>query len=1115
VLKPIKFKLIFTIVFLFFISITPQVIHSINLEAPNVQKILVEPDESKIFTTISIGNKTYIYDVELARNLKEAGIEFSLQDLVDYSNVTEISLLVKYKKITHTGASSLLAFVTDATGIPLTETDKTTVNQISSSASSVGGKLVDKYETIPYVSVDPPVNKLKEFVSKLPSKIEKVYVDSKVNVLLDKSVPIIKNPAKQTIIEQTYGKLDGSGMKIAILDTGIDKTHPDIDDLDDDSNTNDPKIIAEKSFVGDNDPSDRFGHGTHCASIASGTGQASNYKYVGVAPKAKLLNGKVLDDYGSGMYSDIISGIEWAVNNDADVISMSLGGPGTNEPLEDAVKMAIERGVVVVAAAGNSGEGGWQTIDMPGVVKEVITVGASNSSDLIAAFSSRGPTNDLLVKPDVVAPGVKICAANVAGGYIDVNFQDRKTCGNDKYISLSGTSMATPHVAGAVALIKQAHPAWTPDMIKSALMLTSKDLGLSSYDQGSGRIDVYNTVDAQLIVTPQTVNFGLLSSSFLSSSIEIKNIRSVPYGIHISAEKVKNVIHENSYDAISQFSDNDFCLNPNDQKDISFHLNATLLSTGYYSGYLRIDVFDNCEFDSASKRLNIPLGFSKLKNVTVNYITPQIFAPDELKFHDTIFVYGPGKIEFKSIYSQETSETFFATEEEFDVLVVFMAENKYGISEYGPLYGDKWKLSHIVKKADLKNKNSISLTFDESIGRKIQTNVNDIFASRNMKNYFVESIFGLGKSYQSFGHGSFDTSDYPIIKEWYVTVNADDSLYSTNYGIRLSVSGKKYGESFASSSEFMIIPMIFYYPFTNLQASIPQSQLRMIDVNFYDSFKDTNVLDFGINSYIPEQNFIYIPASFLNYPPTEKKIYVRDNQYCPNCNYLFYVGYENFTAGFPDMPFFEALFYNGGNYPGLTSLPQKINVMEKPFTLNITTDYDILPKGLLFKLYDKYGKIVNFATRKDILKVTKPDGTTVSSQGPHWKIDCSSSDIGTCQVGDYVILWKVYDVIKDQNVSIKTRANWNGNKWTVLENIELGCDIPDSTECSVSSMCSCSVNNCNSGWIRARLPDEREFVKYFTDGKASFNSGSTKGTTTVYISCLDDAKEYSYSFSVV
>ncbi|MEU9407497.1 S8 family serine peptidase [Streptomyces sp. NPDC048281] len=271
----------------------------------------------------------------------------------------------------------------------------------------------------------------------------------------------------------------GKGVKIAVLDTGIDTQHPDLKG----------QVVASKNFSTSPDLKDRIGHGTHVASIAAGTGAGAQGKYTGVAPGAKILDGKVLGDDGSGDDSSIIAGMDWAAAEGADIVNLSLGStdlPGS-DPLENELdKLSEQKGILFVVAAGNEGDLGERTVDSPGSAPDALTVGAVDGKDKLAYFSSLGPTADNTLKPDVTAPGVDITAAAAPGSEV-VNEEGEKPAG---YVTLSGTSMATPHVAGAAAILKQEHPDWTFARLKAALMGSAKGGAYSAYQQGAGRIQV-------------------------------------------------------------------------------------------------------------------------------------------------------------------------------------------------------------------------------------------------------------------------------------------------------------------------------------------------------------------------------------------------------------------------------------------------------------------------------------------------------------------------------------------------------------------------------------------------------------------------------------------------
>ena len=320
--------------------------------------------------------------------------------------------------------------------------------------------------------------------------IDKIWLDAKVKASLDVSVPQIGAP------EVWKAGYDGTGVKVAVLDTGVDTGHPDLAG----------KIAGSESFVPDETVQDGFGHGTHVASTIVGSGAASNGRFKGVAPGAQLLVGKVLDNTGSGQASWIIAGMEWAAHSGAKIVSMSLGGTasGASDVLSETVDdLSASTGTLFVIAAGNAGPG-EQTVGTPGIADTALTVGAVDKSDKLASFSSRGPrTGDFAVKPEITAPGVSITAARAAGTTMGTPF-------DDNYTTASGTSMATPHVAGAAALVAQAHPDWTGEQIKEALASTAKtNADNSVFEQGDGRVDAVRAVEQDVFATP-TLSFGKL-----------------------------------------------------------------------------------------------------------------------------------------------------------------------------------------------------------------------------------------------------------------------------------------------------------------------------------------------------------------------------------------------------------------------------------------------------------------------------------------------------------------------------------------------------------------------------------------------------------------------------
>lgn len=348
----------------------------------------------------------------------------------------------------------------------------------------------------------------------------------------------------------------GESVGVAILDSGLARNHGDF------SKARGRRVVASRNFTNEgsrNNVNDGYGHGTHVAGIIAGNGRRSvemgyDTTFEGVAPEAKLIIAKVLKSNGSGLISDVIEALEWVVANkgryNIRVVNMSLGLPPADpwqyDPLCQAVENAAMNRLIVVVAAGNygffNGQNLYGSIASPGLSPSAITVGASDMrgtpdrqqdanghNDNVAFFSSRGPTAwNGLAKPDLIAPGVEIIATYAPGSLLGYAYPDRivdpceygsSACGanNADYFQMSGTSMAAPVVAGAVALMVQANPNLTNNEAKAILMLSAQPLldessdvacyddpgwrdnsaclALNAIEQGSGLLNVPGAVD--------------------------------------------------------------------------------------------------------------------------------------------------------------------------------------------------------------------------------------------------------------------------------------------------------------------------------------------------------------------------------------------------------------------------------------------------------------------------------------------------------------------------------------------------------------------------------------------------------------------------------------------
>jgi subtilisin family serine protease len=439
-----------------------------------------------------------------------------------------------------------------------------------------------------------------DWLKSLP-QVEAVWPDYEVRATISESVPLIGAPTLWSMTDTNGKPVTGRGIKIAILDTGIDYTHPDLGGC---LGTG-CRVKGGYDFVNnDADPKDDYGHGTHVAGIVGANGTLK-----GVAPGADLYAYKVLDANGNGYASWIISGLEQAVADGAQVMNLSLGGPGSpDDPLSTAVNNAVNGGAVVVVSAGNEGAANY-SIQSPGVASKALTVAASTKEDQIVYFSSRGPLPDNLdLKPDISAPGYDIYS----------------TVLNGEYASYNGTSMAAPHVAGGAALIRQLHPDWTPDMIKSNLMNTAKNIGDSVLAMGAGRIDLSRAADATLIATPSSIS---LQIPFPNRTTVLSLHNTSHFPITVSATATVSLVYDPNFSDVPPISVNYVTLSRttiivNPGLTQTFNVKVTLppdALPGYYEGRIHLQY--------GSHSIDVPVMFAALGKITLGYNGPNIYDP--------------------------------------------------------------------------------------------------------------------------------------------------------------------------------------------------------------------------------------------------------------------------------------------------------------------------------------------------------------------------------------------------------------------------------------------------------------------------------------------------------
>mgnify|MGYP001268931624 CR=1 FL=1 len=431
-------------------------------------------------------------------------------------------------------------------------------------------------------------------ISSLPY-VKRVLMDKKYSVNYGNNISYISADS----VWKAYSN-QGDSIKIAIIDSGIDYTHPDLGM----GFGQGFKVYGGYDYVNkDDDPMDDNGHGTHVAGIVAADGSIVK----GVAPKAFLYAIKVIDKNGYGYEDKIISGIERAAdpNNDGsyddkvDIANMSLGAYGDpNDALSTAVNNAVDLGIVFCISAGN--DRNYKTINSPGCAEKAITVGSCDTLGNISDFSSRGPTNEVFsIKPDILAPG-----SNIYSTYL-----------NKSYSILSGTSMASPHVAGVCALIKRQHKDWSPEMIKSAITTTAKDINYDVMAQGSGIVNAFKAINAPILTIPSSLSFGLDDNSkdvWIKTDTLIVINKSNKQQNYLSS--INGCIPGTSIIA----NPASFSLTPGDsvQVIISLTVNNSITkdnanNNSSYSG--------NLSLTSAESNVSIPWAFAKTASITINF----------------------------------------------------------------------------------------------------------------------------------------------------------------------------------------------------------------------------------------------------------------------------------------------------------------------------------------------------------------------------------------------------------------------------------------------------------------------------------------------------------------
>ncbi|RFC70297.1 S8 family serine peptidase [Streptomyces sp. AcE210] len=394
----------------------------------------------------------------------------------------------------------------------------------------------------------------------------------------------------------------GKGVKVAVLDTGADATHPDLAG----------RISEAKDFSGSGSTLDKVGHGTHVAATVAGSGAGAPGLRSGVAPDADLIIGKVLGDDGSGADSQVIAGMEWAVAQGAKVVNMSLGSGPTNgqDPVTQSLEsLTTSSGTLFVVSAGNDGPN-ISTVSAPSIAPHALSVAAVDFSGATASFSSRGPSFNGTVKPEIAAPGVNVVAARASGVNIGTVQSD------PNYTALSGTSMAAPHITGAAALLAQEHPDWTPDRLKHTLMgtTTAPRSDQSVYDVGAGVVDIPAALKESVVADTGAVDFGHLDVNDGTATRTVTLTNTGDTAVTLDLKGTLAATGSPQPDGLLKLSASTMELGPGESAPVTLTVDATGTPTGTYSGGLTATPADG------GQALRIPLLLDRAQSVKVRIL---------------------------------------------------------------------------------------------------------------------------------------------------------------------------------------------------------------------------------------------------------------------------------------------------------------------------------------------------------------------------------------------------------------------------------------------------------------------------------------------------------------
>ena len=900
-------------------------------------------------------------------------------------------------------------------------------NQVINRIENLGATLESRYKySFNGFSITINQDNKKIVLSELKnnSQVEYIYADTKVEAILDESVPMID----ANTFWETYG-MHGEGISIGIIDTGIDYTHSDLGGCIGTS----CKVKGGYDFIDhDSDPMDAHGHGTHVAGIAASDGLLK-----GVAPKADLYGIRVLDARGFGSSSGVIQGIEWAIdpNGDGDIsdhldiINLSLGGGGTADtPDSQAINRASNAGIVPVVAAGNDGGYGYWTIGSPGAARNALTVGAVLDPTTMAYFSSKGPAlsnTNFLMKPDVSAPGVNICSSQYATAW------EESECFDDDHTAISGTSMATPHVAGIAALLKQLNPTWTNLDIKSSIVTTADEL--TEYDyftQGTGLANTINASNAKVSFYPTSIDLNAESNE----TIQIKNLSNRNQKIILPTSTiVNNIASTKREDATLNFiySENEICLSPGETHNIG--LIGGLNEYGVYGGKLPVQIQDNCDGPIINQDLLV--SFTNAKRILLNIETDQDSLTQDtfITYETRVMVmdqdgnYITGNYTYGTVDRAISSKTLninIFRNIDF-VTILYQTIYDIGAFEGSAIYTG-------TKEVDISSGN-ITLNIDEKQNQLIENNYKTFFEEKGLwpsqAEYFAIPIIN-GKAANPLFYG------YQFGNEVCPSLNKNFSLkritsLDGEMEFKIATGSTKIGSSYSDANEIFLYPASAKFP-SEQNILFGTGQEIQIDYINHNILNQPTQDILGIGSYVTTSWFVgtgHIPNVVKNkkitYEIDENIGYwiigrVEINQTDPvlrSRDFLSLIAYtQDLFNGKTRAEF------NGDTWEDIPTgeLISPIEFMKSPLELgNSLTNYNgYLQQYPLFSsayrnstIDERFWSLYTFdyvePYRPGKIRITTPSQQIIDSNGLNFFLNCNT-DLGwpliPCEDGEYRII---------------------------------------------------------------------------------------------------------------